>query len=96
MFNWWIWHSNFGYPGTLNNISVWDRSTLLQLFVNGKWKTDGLDFRFTIGNSTFTELSFLVGGIYPNLACFVKVVASPVMCEENVFSEWQGSSRNDA
>eukprot|EP00804_Cyclotella_cryptica_P000428 CCRYP_020672-RA/>CCRYP_020672-RA protein AED:0.50 eAED:-0.30 QI:0/-1/0/1/-1/1/1/0/299 len=29
----WIWHSAFGFPGALNNINIWDRST----FFNPCW-----------------------------------------------------------
>ena len=27
-YNLWIWHSAFGYPGSLNDINIWDRSPL--------------------------------------------------------------------
>jgi Plant transposon protein len=29
-YNTWIWHAKFGFPGTLNNINIWDQSPLLK------------------------------------------------------------------
>ena len=53
--NGWIWHSNFGYPGAMNDINVWDRSTLNSMIATGEWKRLGLDVTFEIGNEEFNE-----------------------------------------
>ena len=38
-----IWHYSLGWPGSLNDINIWDRSTLLQRFTNGYYAKE-LDF----------------------------------------------------
>jgi hypothetical protein len=38
----WIWHSTFGYAGTLNDINIWDQSPLMQSFLDGTFP----DFEF--------------------------------------------------
>jgi len=43
------WHAVFGYCGTLNDITIWDNSLLLQAMCNGSFEES--DFPFTIGGS---------------------------------------------
>jgi Plant transposon protein len=31
----WIWHNRFGFAGMLNDINVWDQSSLLRSFLDG-------------------------------------------------------------
>ena len=38
----WIWHAAFGFPGTMNDINIWDRSPLLQSMLDGSH--DEIDF----------------------------------------------------
>lgn len=62
-----IWHCNFGYPGTFNDINVWHHSTLHNSFVSGQWNLQNLDFEYTIGNECFNNIYILVDGVNPNL-----------------------------
>jgi hypothetical protein len=32
--NLWFWHAAFGFPGILNDIDIWERSSLLKSVVN--------------------------------------------------------------
>ena len=75
-YNLWIWHASFGSPGTLNDINIWDRSPLLESFINGSFDND-VDFEFTIGGTVFRRLWLLTDGIYPELARFVKTIDEP-------------------
>ena len=34
-YNLWIWHYAFGFPGALNDINIWERSSLHQSFIDG-------------------------------------------------------------
>ena len=34
--NLWFWHVLFGYPGTMNDIQIWEQSTLLQAISSGQ------------------------------------------------------------
>lgn len=55
--NLWFWHVGFGTPGALNDINVWERSPLLQAFVDGTWTQN--DFPYEISGEEFTKLYFL-------------------------------------
>jgi len=90
-YNLYVWHAVFGYPGTLNDINIWDNSYLLQSLCNGSF--GGLDFLFPIGGEMFHELWVLVDGIYPSLARFVKPISVPVGKCEELFAVWQESTR---
>ena len=45
-YNVWIWHNMFGFPGSLNDINIWDRSPLFELMLNGAH--DNIDFKYKI------------------------------------------------
>jgi hypothetical protein len=64
-----VWHTVFGYCGTLNVISIWDCSLLLQVMCDS---FDEIGFLFTIGGKQFQQLWLLVDGMYPPLLSFVK------------------------
>jgi hypothetical protein len=86
----WIWHSAFGYAGTLNDINIWDQSPLMQSFLDGTFP----DFEFEIDNCRFKHLWLLVVGIYPETARFVKPISQPER-DLKVYAQWQESSRKD-
>ncbi len=56
--NLWFWHVAFGYPGTLNDINIWDRSCLLRAFLSGEWARN-IDVQFQLNNEFFNEIFFL-------------------------------------
>ena len=56
-YNLWFWHVAFGYPGALNDINVWERSPLLESFIDGSFALN--DFRFIIDGIVFTLLYVL-------------------------------------
>jgi hypothetical protein len=61
-----IWHAAFGYPGTQNDLVIWERSHLHASLKNGTWSTKVDPFEpFYIGDELFDKLFFLVDGIYP-------------------------------
>jgi hypothetical protein len=51
----WIWHANFGAPGSLNDINIWDCSPLYESFINGQFIED-VDFEFELGGERFSKL----------------------------------------
>jgi len=91
--NFFVWYAVFGYCGTLNDITIWDSSYLLQSLCDGSFSD--LDFTFNIGGEEFDHLWMLVDGIYPSLARFVKPVSVPLGDTEALFSLWQESKRKD-
>ena len=92
--NLWFWHWCFGWPGALNDINVWDRSTLLNAILDGSFAL--IDFVYTINGEVFCVLYFLVDGIYPNLDRFAKTISVPLTLMDAYYVKWQESKRKDA
>jgi hypothetical protein len=92
-YNLWFWHVAFGYPGSMNDINVWDNSPLHKAYVNGAFSS--IDFEFHIGGSRFTKLWVLVDGIYPKLARFVQTISVPLGRQWKQFVAWQESAQKD-
>ena len=74
-YNLWIWHNAFGFPGSLNDINICDRSPLLESMMDGSH--DAIDFSFNIDGQKFDQLYYLVDGIYPSLSRFLATVNDP-------------------
>ena len=51
--NLWFWHAafGFGFPWTLNNINIWERSSLYESMINGRH--DELEFDFLVDGVVF-------------------------------------------
>ena len=88
----WIWHAAFCFPGSLNDINIWEQSPLLAMFTDGTFARD-IDFEFEIDDTTFNKLWVLVDGIYPELARFVKTISVPLSKAHKRFAKWQESTR---
>jgi Plant transposon protein len=87
-----IWHASFGFPGTLNDINIWDQSTLLRSYLDGSFSSM-VDFSFQINGKEFQQLWIMVDGIYPELSRFVKNISVPLSESHRKYSKWQESSR---
>ena len=74
-YNLWFWHASFGFPGTLNDINIWARSSLLESMLN--CQHDKVDHDFNLGGEIFKKLYNLVDGIYPSLSWFLKPETDP-------------------
>jgi Plant transposon protein len=92
--NLFIWHASFGWPGTLNDINVWEGSPLYRLLLDGTWG-EFVDFEYQIGEFTSSKLFFLVDGIYPELSRFVKPFGEPVGRRQTKYTNWQEAARKD-
>lgn len=88
----WLWYARFGFPGTLNDINIWDQSKLLKQFLDGTFTAD-IDFPFFINNEEFYQVWLLVDGIYPELSRFVKTLSVPITKQERNYSKWQEGKR---
>jgi Plant transposon protein len=93
-YNLWFWHHSFGFPGSMNDINIWDRSSLLKSFLDGSFAQD-VDVEFEIGGLSFRRLWLLVDGIYPELSRFVKTIEEPGNPLAASFAKWQEASRKD-
>jgi len=90
-YNLWFWHSFFGPPGTLNDVNIWDRSTMLRSFLDGTFEE--CDCEHTVAGKVFNMVTFLVDGTYPELARFVKTVSVPLNKVQKKCAAWQEGSR---
>jgi Plant transposon protein len=87
----WIWHAFFGLPGSLNDINVLQRSTLMHDLVNGTFPK----YNFLVGEKEFSTPYWLADGIYPNWSVFVKTISEPVGEANKFFAMMQESTRKD-
>jgi hypothetical protein len=87
----WIWWATFGFPGTLNDINIWDNSPIHRSMVDGTMES--IDFNYRIAGKLFEKLWYSVDGIYPLLERFVKTISVPLGTDEKRFSVWQESTR---
>jgi hypothetical protein len=97
-YNLWFWHASYGYAGALNDYTIVNLSPLLQKLTDGSFtdmeEATGV-IPFTVGDESFHRTFFLVDGIYPKYARFVRGLKEPSFDEETRFTAWQESARKD-
>jgi hypothetical protein len=88
-----LWSIFFGEAGSLNDINVLDKSSIVLSILNGKFdlKTD----EYEINGHLRNWLYFLADGIYPDWAIFVKTFQCPLDEKESYFAQCQESARKD-
>ena len=65
-YNLWIWHIAFEFAGLLSDINVWDRSPLFESMLD---RSHGnIDFPLVINGEVYTQLFYLVDGIYLSMS----------------------------
>lgn len=62
----WIWHAYFGEPGSNNDINILDRSPMMSMLLHREFPQHS----FSVSDTTFNILYFLVDGIYPDWPIF--------------------------
>jgi len=91
--NLWIWHWCFGAPGSLNDVNVWERSSLLHEMTHGG--IHEINFQYIINGEIFSLLWLKVDLIYPLLARFVRALSLPITRIDREFTSWQESHRKE-
>eukprot|EP00956_Cyclotella_meneghiniana_P027229 scaffold60647_cov51-Cyclotella_meneghiniana.AAC.4 len=91
--NLWIWHRAFGFPGTLNDLNIWERSPLFQSMQDGTHSE--IDFEFELDGQTFSKLYYLVDGIYRWLTRFLATISDPTSKIASFFATQQEAFRKD-
>ena len=96
-YNLYFWHASFSYPGSLNDLNVLNVSSLVQKFTQNGLLSDVEDefVPDNVGKDSFHHLFYLVDGIYPPWARFLKTVQVPLDSKEVTFSKWQEGARKD-
>lgn len=87
----WIWHCNFGSPGSLNDLNILDRSPIFQNLLAGKAPA----VKFTLNDTEYDMAYFLADGIYPDWPVFIKSMEHPKGKKNSHFCERQEACRKD-
>jgi len=91
LYDLWIWHAFFGLLGSHNDINMLDRSFLFSDLAQGR----APPVNYTINNHNYTMGYYLVDGIYPQWATFVKTISSSQGNRRKHFAAAQESARKD-
>jgi hypothetical protein len=88
-----IWYYFFGEAGSLNDINILNKSTIVGSILNG---TFDLKIQpYTINNTHRDWLYFLVDGIYPKYSIFINSFQHPHDEKEKYFAKCQEAVRKD-
>jgi Plant transposon protein len=88
-----IWQANFGDPGSLNDINVLDKSSILGALLTGDMSIKTAPY--TINGNSRDWMYFLVDGIYPEWSIFVNTYTDPIDPKKRTFSKRQEAARKD-
>jgi hypothetical protein len=87
----WIWHAFFGVAGSSNDINVLDQSTLFSQVLQGT----APEVHFEVNHNEYNMGYYLVDGIYPEWATFVKSIPMALSPEDNLYKAHQEGARKD-
>jgi hypothetical protein len=88
-----IWFCNFGNAGSLNDINVLDKSTIVGSIIDGSFDISVEPYLI---NGVFRDyMYFLVDGIYPEWSIFINSVNGLETEMEKLFSKQQEGARKD-
>uniref|UniRef100_A0A453QZN7 DDE Tnp4 domain-containing protein n=2 Tax=Aegilops tauschii subsp. strangulata TaxID=200361 RepID=A0A453QZN7_AEGTS len=87
----WIWHAFFGVAGSNNDLNVLNQSTLFTNVLQGRAPA----VQFTVCGSEYNMGYYLVDGIYPEWAAFVKTIPLPQNERDKCFARRQEGARKD-
>jgi hypothetical protein len=87
----WIWHAFFGAAGSNNGINILNQSTV---FIN-ELKGQAPRVQYMINGNQYNIGYFLVDGIYPEWAVFVKSIRLPITEKDKLYAQEQEGARKD-
>ena len=85
--------ASFGFPGTLNDINGWERSSLLDSMLSGQY--DLIDHEFILDGGVITTLFYVIDGIYPSLSKFLDPETDPATKLDGSFKGDQEGGQRD-
>ena len=88
-----IWYHFFGEPGSLNDINILDRSSIVGSILAQTFDTKVPPYK--LNGTTRDYLYFLVDGIYPPWAIFAKTNPEPIGEEELYYKTRHEHVRKD-
>ena len=87
----WIWHAFFGVAGSNNDINVLNQSPLFTEVLRG----EAPKVRYSVNGNKYNMGYYLVDGIYPEWAIFVKTIPLPQTEKAKLFAQHQEGARKD-
>jgi hypothetical protein len=87
----WIWHAFFGLAGSNNDINVLNQSTLFIEQLKGKAPR----VNYSVNEKQYQLGYYLVDGIYPEWAAFVKSIPMAQTEKHKLFAQYQEGARKD-
>jgi hypothetical protein len=88
-----FWYVFFGEPGSLNDLNVLGKSSIVGAILNGTFNISVPDYK--LDETTIDWLYFLADGIYPNWAIFVKTYVNATDPDKVAFAKVQEAARKD-
>eukprot|EP00918_Siedleckia_nematoides_P002428 GHVU01005576.1.p1 GENE.GHVU01005576.1~~GHVU01005576.1.p1 ORF type:complete len:440 (+),score=48.73 GHVU01005576.1:219-1538(+) len=85
----WFWHASFGYPGSLNDLNILDRSPLFDELLEGR----APKVSYELNGSRYSTAYFLADGIYPDWPVFMKTIAQPTGLKHQHYALRQEATR---
>lgn len=89
----WVWYMNFENAGSLNDINILDKSSIVTSIWNGSFNLKCP--RYEIQNLVCDYMYLLVDGIYPPWSIIINTIRSLVSDNERRFSKQQEGCRKD-
>jgi Plant transposon protein len=88
-----FWYVNFDDPGSLNDLNVLDKSSIVYALLNGTLSI--VTTPYTINDKERDWMYFLVDGIYPPWGIFVTTFSKPKEDKKKKFQQQQERVRKD-
>ncbi|XP_074352047.1 uncharacterized protein LOC141691208 [Apium graveolens] len=87
----WIWHAFFGVAGSNNDINVLDQSTVFDEALEGR----APEVKYNVNGKDYNLGYYLIDGIYPEWATFVKTIPYLQGDKIRLFSKYQEGQRKN-
>ena len=92
-----IWYSFFGEPGSLNDLNILEKWTIVGSILNGMMELHlPQELHYSINGTVRNYLYFIVDGIYPKWPIFVSTVSDAItVSKDKMFATYQEAMRKD-
>lgn len=87
----WIWYAFFGVARSNNNVNVLNQSTLFIEQLNGQEP----QVKYRVNEKEYRHGYYLVDGIHPEWAAFVKSIQMAQTTKHKLFTNHQEGARKD-
>ena len=87
----WIWHGFFGCPGSINDLQVFDRSSVFQEL----YESQSPKCEYVVNRRKYKIGYYLSDGIYPKWVTFIKTIHLPQEPKAKLFVERQELVQKD-